>query len=1236
MAFEITEKLKVVNPNASADKQEGPYASIQDALTATANLREVGRTVIIVQNPIYDSSGLYFIGGQGVEYWFNNGIEDSDLVLKNPTINHTGLFVNYTAPYNAEIESIQNFINGNNRTPRGSFTVTETTKPVYIQSNRSFAGGSSVSVYAFIGGTGIWGNTAGGGTAVTASMFKLLSTTSTTIEDITNDPNTRTISLGELSDGDYVTAANSVTRDLSNDELIYYFSYTQDGVLYLVQFIGDNGTYGGSGTQLVTGDFATSTNSDVTPAQDLESVLALGNTANNSINLIAPSGKTIITTGAVNVLYTGGLNTVSGTLDTSGLTLKTSPTGVQGKIGSNNLTGTAKFYELPNSLNVNNTLALGVSINGATAVTAGTNGIIPLTISGGGVTQGLSSVLSTGNTSGGTDIIMTQESGVRFESGLSSLYARFNLTDNFTIESSQNAFQWLYNGNYRNIGRTIDGEDFDVDGDFDLSGHLSGQFIPISGTTEDYPVTGNLRFDDGYSARRISKTTAEEDILTSIDFNDTSIQMAASNTNESETTQLTIRKNEISVASNVVGSNGLVGSQDFTPIAKLNPLAYLQTKGVKELVSGHKDIPDDFYIACTYQSDPAIRGRYLTYKTDTYRTFDLAPYIPDFVEGKIFSTNGIEIVDKNTIILSGQLTGTTGNLFTLVLKGSHINDNKFTVESSEFKELPDILRDNSNEPSKIQLAGYSRGFYYFVCRSTSQTPAIPTQVIKINPFNLSQIKIVSLPATSDFLGTVQSAQVYDGNVYFLSTSNTVAAKFIRVGENLDDPEVLFTANNPGANERVFRSFPFVIYNGKVFVPTIQNTSSGTSKIGLSSYDLAKKVFLNSVPTQTINSTVVGSPNYPYPHWMTAFGGKIFIHTAANNANQSRSLIRFDPTTLLVEASTPVPFRITDDNTISNDGFIYLNPEAQSDAYLLTIKADFENNETFEYVNEGAATLGYYSLGSPSNLVYAENFKTKLSEFYDDYPLKTINGESIKGIGDIVVSGGGGTTYTGTAPVNITGSVISVLTDTTPTASSTNLVNSGNLLTALNLKGTLTGTNAWSGTNTFTGVFTAGAALRASADNTIDIGSTTLRFGKIFTNMMQATAYRPSTSTGTLSIQSFTGTAWVTWATTGVGTFAFSPIVPTPTASGEATNKGYVDGLNTRGTNTQSGTGGSTLVYNIPHGLGVTPTYARADAKNSATAGIQFVTWDATNIIITYSVAPASGTNNLSWGWIAYK
>jgi len=79
------------------------------------------------------------------------------------------------------------------------------------------------------------------------------------------------------------------------------------------------------------------------------------------------------------------------------------------------------------------------------------------------------------------------------------------------------------------------------------------------------------------------------------------------------------------------------------------------------------------------------------------------------------------------------------------------------------------------------------------------------------------------------------------------------------------------------------------------------------------------------------------------------------------------------------------------------------------------------------------------------------------------------------------------------------------------------------------------------------------------------------------------------------------------------------------------NIGYV--TENEGVATFSGDG-STTVFNIAHGLvgtptkyGVSPLTPDADADRTITA-------DATNIIVTFSVAPPTGTDNVKFGWWA--
>lgn len=70
-----------------------------------------------------------------------------------------------------------------------------------------------------------------------------------------------------------------------------------------------------------------------------------------------------------------------------------------------------------------------------------------------------------------------------------------------------------------------------------------------------------------------------------------------------------------------------------------------------------------------------------------------------------------------------------------------------------------------------------------------------------------------------------------------------------------------------------------------------------------------------------------------------------------------------------------------------------------------------------------------------------------------------------------------------------------------------------------------------------------------------------------------------------------------------------------------------------GTFTGSGDG-STTVFNIAHGLAGTPVKWSVTPNTAGAAGAFYVTADATNLVVTYSAAPASGTSNVKHLWSA--
>jgi hypothetical protein len=162
------------------------------------------------------------------------------------------------------------------------------------------------------------------------------------------------------------------------------------------------------------------------------------------------------------------------------------------------------------------------------------------------------------------------------------------------------------------------------------------------------------------------------------------------------------------------------------------------------------------------------------------------------------------------------------------------------------------------------------------------------------------------------------------------------------------------------------------------------------------------------------------------------------------------------------------------------------------------------------------------------------------------------------------------------------------------------VNQGNL--SLNLIG---GTAAYSQLNLF------GSVVNSDVSNSAAIGWSKLsKSGSNLTDIANVVITSPSNG------QSLTYSSgnWVNATVTGGG------------GSG-----GSLTGIG--GTNTQSGNA-STTVFTIPHGLASTPNIYFVSASSKDAAADFYTTVDATNLTITYPFSPSSGTNNLTWDWMA--
>lgn len=172
-----------------------------------------------------------------------------------------------------------------------SFTVSET-EILVVEGVAGSGSSDTIYVYLFKPGKGTWGTT-GGGQTLLAQHFQLTAVRNFSPTDIENTPNSFIYNLGDTTGADFWEAGNdqnppydltdSGDLDADGNPRTYYFSYTDNGILYYAQFVGAQGYYGLDENQFVETDFVDTTNDTVTPLPDLQQVTTVGNTTTHGI-----------------------------------------------------------------------------------------------------------------------------------------------------------------------------------------------------------------------------------------------------------------------------------------------------------------------------------------------------------------------------------------------------------------------------------------------------------------------------------------------------------------------------------------------------------------------------------------------------------------------------------------------------------------------------------------------------------------------------------------------------------------------------------------------------------------------------------------------------------------------------------------------------------------------------------------------------------------------------------------
>lgn len=453
--------------------------------------------------------------------------------------------------------------------------------------------------------------------------------------------------------------------------------------------------------------------------------------------------------------------------------------------------------------------------------------------------------------------------------------------------------------------------------------------------------------------------------------------------------------------------------EDYFPIADTEDNLKTKNTRIQSVVNkvrqelGNTDIPDDFFISCTFKPD-GVNGRYMTYLTDEFRELDLQEVFPDMFSAThtVYATFNV-LRNGNDIFISGQFDDDNGNMFVGVILGAAIVDNRLTWQYSGVKEVGDLILNSSGNVASWHGAKYYKGNLYFSTRvnTSNNTPIISTQIIKINPYNLNEdVKVLTLPATSEYRFTT-TIEVCNNNIYALfferTAPNVGLGHFVRISTDLEneDYEIVFTVGQEETNRIRFAAY-FYIEKGEVFIPTVNNveTFNRNNTIGLSVYSLYGELKREKVLMQ-FTETGEAQPNV---HWMGIKNGKVLLSITTHNSvvringgyGYSNDSISYEDTKIFPDVG------FTNNNSLFKNGYAWFNIESTWGSLYKVFYDDFD--DVTEYL-EGT----YYSLGSID----------PISDKDYDIGFKTVGGEDIRGTGDIPI---GETTST-------TGTVISFAT-----------------------------------------------------------------------------------------------------------------------------------------------------------------------------------------------------------------
>lgn len=590
-------------------------------------------------------------------------------------------------------------------------------------------------------------------------------------------------------------------------------------------------------------------------------------------------------------------------------------------------------------------------------------------------------------------------------------------------------------------------------------------------------------------------------------------------------------------------------------------------------------------------------------------------------------------------------TGSNISQFILNLDGNSIFSGTVTIAGATIAEHAVQLQQIYTRTESLGLFVGLNGVQTITDTKTfSSSPVIPNATLISHAVNLGQIQtIFSTPVSSSQSGIVDNTLLQELG----GTDKLINGIRIGIGNNNIGYNQAFGAEALNA----ITTGDFNLGLGSFALST---TTSGEKNTGVGTFAL----YLNSTGNR---NTAVGA--------YSMFGGG---SGSSNTAVGQQSLQRITSgnrntgmgdnalANALVSSDNTVFGNFAGNAITSGERNVIIGSSGGSSGGITTGSNNLiiaPNNGIITGVTGGSGNVIIGKVtgllgGSTNTVIFADGVGNKVLEAV----ASDVNGVLLKGKYAVTSINGNFADVTGNIVVPSGGTI-----DPTPTSGSANAVSSGGVFTALALKAndtdvvhknideTITSSKVISTTGStyplvlqnsaeFMGQFQlkntgAGSSRYAAIDffGGSGIGdSQKFQFGQ-YSN---GTAFFYNSASQPIDFYT-SGAKRLTIEADGRITALGTITASNATAPSHLVTKSQLDAVSNAtkiGTSTQSGNGILTS-FNIPHGLGITPIYYNAVATSAAAGNISYVTADATNIIVNYVVAPASGTNNLSWNWI---